>query len=176
VPYSKFMKMGKRMVAFWDLKGKVETAKGIRDMAIICKPGRRGPLLRQGPKVKFKTPGAGTIEITLAFRGQSGDPADNVCQPGDAAVPPGAGRAHRAVSDRVSRSRASASQGGHPTISARRGARSAAVADAGRPARRHPRRRFHNREAAGAEEAVRRSPPPPLHSSHTWWLVNQPIG
>jgi len=79
VPYSKFMKMGRTMVSFWDLKGKVETAKGIRDMAIICKPDGAVRYYAKGPKVKFKTPGAGTIEITLAFRGQSGDPADNVC-------------------------------------------------------------------------------------------------
>ena len=79
VPAMKFMTMGKHMVSFWDLKERVESAKGIRDMAFTCKSDGAVRYYAKGPKVRFRTPGAGDVEITLGFRSPNGNAADNRC-------------------------------------------------------------------------------------------------
>ena len=79
VPAMKFMKMGKKMVSFWDLKEQVTSAKGIRDMAFTCKGDGAIRYLATGRKVRFRTPGEGDINVTLGFRSPTGDAADNRC-------------------------------------------------------------------------------------------------
>jgi hypothetical protein len=79
VPAMKFMKMGKHAVTFWDLKEKIASAKGIRDMAFVCKPDGAVRYYAKGTKVQFRTPDAGLFEITLGLKAPSGNPADNRC-------------------------------------------------------------------------------------------------
>jgi hypothetical protein len=79
VPATKFMRMGKRMVAFWDFKERIASAKGIRDMAFTCKSDGAVRYYAKGPKVQYQTPGAGNLLITLGLRSPTGDPAENRC-------------------------------------------------------------------------------------------------
>jgi hypothetical protein len=71
--------MGKKSVVFWDLKEKIESAKGIRDMAFVCKPDGAIRYYAKGPKVRFRTPDPGIFEITLGLKAPTGNAADNRC-------------------------------------------------------------------------------------------------
>jgi len=77
IPGDKFMRLGKKRTAFWDLKETCVCAQQVRDASFTCKRGRMN-FYAQGADTALSAPEESTVRITVGVRRRF-DTSPNFC-------------------------------------------------------------------------------------------------